>query len=198
MSANHAASLSLLLLHSCQLNLSDKAAVSSLAFQSLSAPRWPPQVCLITVCLSISLCRSPRHSLSALFCPHELAQAHRSTRHALSSPLPVKILPIPQGLHCVLWSPRLPSFIRSTPSGVCLLFLGHAPNLLGCKNKQTNLSPCSSPTEPTVTFHSAWNQECTGCKYWIHSLGVQSLFSKHLIYFYCVPDSELGNEIQMR
>lgn len=137
MSANHAASLSLLLLHSCQLNLSDKAAVSSLAFQSLSASRWPPQVCLITVCLSISLCRSPWHSLSALFCPHEFAQAHRSTRHALSSPLPVKILPIPQGLHCVLWSPRLPSFIRSTPSGVCLLFLGHAPNLLGCKNKQT-------------------------------------------------------------
>lgn len=138
MSANYAASLSLLILHSCQLNLSDKAAVSSSAFQSLSASHWPPQVCLITVCLSISLCRSPRHSLSALFCPHEFAQAHRSTRHALSSPLPVKILPIPQGLHCVLWYPRLPSFIPSTPSGICLLFLEHAPNLLGCKNKQAN------------------------------------------------------------
>ena len=148
MSTNYAASLSLLILHSCQLNLSDKAAVSSLAFQSLSASHWPPHICLITVCLSISLCRSPltgpswtaRFSLSTArtFLPHEFAQAHRSTRHALSSPLPVKILPISQGLHCVLSYPRLPSFIPCTPLGICLLFLERAPNLLGCKNKQAS------------------------------------------------------------
>lgn len=41
-STHYAASLFLLILHSCQFNLSDEATVSSLVFQSLSASHWPP------------------------------------------------------------------------------------------------------------------------------------------------------------
>lgn len=135
-------------LHSCQLRFSDQAAVS---FQSLGATHWPSQVRLITACLFISLCRIPQHFLFAHGPSWRARLSLNIARTSLPSEvcwgsslnqtvpsLPIKILPIPQGLNCVLCYPRLPSFIPSMPLGICLLFIEHAPNLLECRNKQAS------------------------------------------------------------
>lgn len=203
-STYHAASLFLLILHSCQFNLSDEAAVSSLAFQSLSASHWPLYIWSQPAFPSSSVEREAFTPCSLLsehclhFSPTVSLLRLITQPDMLSVALCLldSVHPSKPALHALI---TMFTFFHPICSFMHLSYflLNTLPTFWNAKiNKdQTNLKSCIFPTEPTIAFHSAWNQECTGCKYWIYSLGVQTLLSKHLICVYRVPDPEFGNKI---
>lgn len=211
MSANYAASLSLPLLQSCQLLLSNRTVVNSFPFPRPPGLHWPMQAAVP------SPSGGPGQPLFAqwtkLGC--SLLSEHCLHFSATGSSLPLTtqpgILLVPSlwwGFYPFLWA-HLCAFTLHVDLHPAHFSFRHLSSSyvttclqpLKCKNEkasqQTWIHVYLPPTKPGIIFSSAWNRKCTEFKYWIHSLGAQRLFCENFICFH-VPAWEFGSKIQMK